>query len=657
MLLAERFIELGVPTLVYVRDAFFDTWGGKVRKHRLLRYVTTSRALAARFEARFGFRPVQIPPVILPKLYQVASTRKTVTFICPVPAKGLETAFALAESRPDIPFTFVESWPLDRTSQSNLRRRVEALENVVLRARTHDVREIYRETKILLMPSVWFEAWGRAVSEAQVSGIPALASNSGGLPEAVGPGGLLVSADASIDEWQHALSQMWDSTETYQRLAASAYEHARREEMHPDVLLQSLLDVIGEFGCAIASSPMLVRQQEKSAPPPETAGSAPRAGRSILLVTNHAFPPQRVGGSESSIHNLCLAMRGRGLDVSVFSAWSPTLPGGARYLAEAVLRQRRLICDEPSGYPVFRSTDPIRDVSAVARSGRPAVAVINAGKPMLLAERFVEHGVPTLVYVHDAFFDAWGGVARNHPLLRYVTTSRALAARFEARFGFRPVQIPPVILPELYEVESTRKTVTFICPVPGKGLETAFALAERRPDIPFMFVECWPLDRTSQSKLRHRVEALENVVLRARTHDMREIYRETKILLMPSVWFEAWGRAVSEAQVSGIPALASNSGGLPEAVGPGGLLVSPDASIDEWQRALSEMWDSTETYQRLSASAYQHARRKEMHPDVLLQSLLDVIGELGTTIASPPMLARQQDRDRSPPWSTAETGL
>ena len=239
-------------------------------------------------------------------------------------------------------------------------------------------------------------------------------------------------------------------------------------------------------------------------------------------------------------------------------------------------------------------------------------------------------------------FGSLGGRVRNHHLMRYVTTSRALATRFEESFGFRPVQIPPIVLPELYEVEPTRKNVTFVCPVPEKGLEIAFALAERRPDIPFAFVECWPLDLGSQSKLKHRVETFENVVLRNSTHDMREIYCETKILLAPSIWFEGWGRVVSEAQVSGIPALVSNIGGLPEAVGPGGLLVAPDASIDEWQRALSQMWDDLETYQRLVALAYQHARRSEFHPDALLQRLLDVIGELGCTFrpSSSPMLTQ-----------------
>jgi hypothetical protein len=69
-----------------------------------------------------------------------------------------------------------------------------------------------------------------------------------------------------------------------------------------------------------------------SPPATETTQSGTEVGHTVLLVTNHTFPPQRVGGSESSMHNLCLAMRSRGLKVSVFGAWSPVQPEARRYL-------------------------------------------------------------------------------------------------------------------------------------------------------------------------------------------------------------------------------------------------------------------------------------------------------------------------------------
>ncbi len=57
--------------------------------------------------------------------------------------------------------------------------------------RTMDTRSVYAATRVLLVPSQWkAETWGRVASEAQFSGIPVLASDVGGSPEAVAPGGV-----------------------------------------------------------------------------------------------------------------------------------------------------------------------------------------------------------------------------------------------------------------------------------------------------------------------------------------------------------------------------------------------------------------------------------------------------------------------------------
>ena len=59
--------------------------------------------------------------------------------------------------------------------------------------------------------------------------------------------------------------------------------------------------------------------------------------------------------------------------------------------------------------------------------------------------------------------------------------------------------------------------------------------------------------------------------------DMRSVYARSRLVLVPSQCDEAWGRIVTEAQISGVPALASDAGGLPEAVGPGGILMPRNA--------------------------------------------------------------------------------
>lgn len=47
--------------------------------------------------------------------------------------------------------------------------------------------------------------------------------------------------------------------------------------------------------------------------------------------------------------------------------------------------------------------------------------------------------------------------------------------------------------------------------------------------------------------------------------DMEEFWDEVKVLLVPSLWYEAWGLVVVEAQIRGIPVISSDAGAIPEA--------------------------------------------------------------------------------------------
>lgn len=65
--------------------------------------------------------------------------------------------------------------------------------------------------------------------------------------------------------------------------------------------------------------------------------------------------------------------------------------------------------------------------------------------------------------------------------------------------------------------------------------------------------------------------------------DVRPIYAITSVLVVPSLWFEGWGRAASEAIYNNIPVIAANSGGLKESIAGGGVLIDvPQHCIDDY---------------------------------------------------------------------------
>ena len=84
---------------------------------------------------------------------------------------------------------------------------------------------------------------------------------------------------------------------------------------------------------------------------------------------------------------------------------------------------------------------------------------------------------------------------------------------------------------------------------------------------------------------------------------------------------------VSEAHVSGIPVLASDRGGLPESVGPGGILIDPESEFSEWEKALSRLWDDQTKYKIFSKAALEYAKRAEFQPSYLVSKLLDFISD------------------------------
>lgn len=103
-----------------------------------------------------------------------------VTLVNPSQIKGVCIFEELARARPNVAFAAVPTWA---TTNADLER-LQRLRNVRLLPPADDIDEVFARTRVLLAPSLWGESFGRIVVEAMLRGIPVLASNIGGLPEA-----------------------------------------------------------------------------------------------------------------------------------------------------------------------------------------------------------------------------------------------------------------------------------------------------------------------------------------------------------------------------------------------------------------------------------------------------------------------------------------
>jgi glycosyltransferase involved in cell wall biosynthesis len=224
-----------------------------------------------------------------------------------------------------------------------------------------------------------------------------------------------------------------------------------------------------------------------------------------------------------------------------------------------------------------------------------------------------------------------------------VAVSQALARQLRAVTTLPVEVLPPFIDTQAVKAsERTPEFITFINPSPAKGLMLAAALvtacAQRGRPYKFMFVES-RATRETMLKLCPELKGLKTFFIAQNTADIRLVYARTAILLLPSVWFEAAGQVVIEANANGIPILANDVGGISEMLNGAGYLFAPaPASQRDWEAPATpedvERW--LEVLDRLhndpaelaNAEARARAADARYRPDANAQRFLEFVATL-----------------------------
>jgi len=319
---------------------------------------------------------------------------------------------------------------------------------------------------------------------------------------------------------------------------------------------------------------------------------------------------------QSSANELCIALKHRGHRVAVLVGFKPAGLVGWKSRIRMAVNQRLSGCevsrDSVSEYPVWRAWLPWEALDYVADQEQPELIVTMSGAPVRMALAAKRTHIPILMRLQNVEFHLLGGRFGDLGSVPCVANSRFTADKYRAAFGINPRVIYPFISAGRYRTKRTKENVTFINPLPIKGSDIALGIARLCPEIPFAFVESWQLFPENRHYLMKELRALPNVTFLPPQNDMRAVYRKCCILLAPSVWEEAYGRVATEAQISGIPVVASSRGGLPEAVGAGGILLDPEQPIADWAAAVRKLWQDERHYDELSAAALAHAERREI---------------------------------------------
>lgn len=187
-----------------------------------------------------------------------------------------------------------------------------------------------------------------------------------------------------------------------------------------------------------------------------------------------------------------------------------------------------------------------------------------------------------------------------------IANSNFMANAVSAYFGLSADRVsvlyPPIDPgPEAWRGSAhTPPRVGFVNPSPRKGVGLFLTIAERLPDVDFLYFG--PQDKQFPNK---------NIVYAGWARNPKEIYSRIDLLIVPSQWHEPFGRVAVEATFHGVPALVSNRGGLPETVTP--RLVLGTDSADDWAREIARLLSSESQAEALWRDSLSAAKRFSSH--------------------------------------------
>ena len=337
----------------------------------------------------------------------------------------------------------------------------------------------------------------------------------------------------------------------------------------------------------------------------------------FLYATGRSHLPDPGGGAERSIDSLLQLLHRKGHTceavVGLNRGWRRKIVRRIHFFSAG---RRLRLSDWHNGYQTHRTAPWLVARLTRQRLGffQPDIVITQLERSDEIVAVALGHGVRVVLMVRDAQFDWWPWPAL-HPHIGLISNSEFIASRARDQMGIESTVIYPVIRWESYKVSyRVPEFITFVNPVPEKGVELALEIAALVPNRRFLLVESWPVGEKARRRLRDGLKQLPNVTFAGWTHDMRTVYSRTALLIVPSQWEEAFGRVALEAQVSGIPVVARDIGGLGEVLRDSGILLPQNAAADAWVQTIERLLSDQSFYAACSTAASINASRPEFNP-------------------------------------------
>lgn len=307
----------------------------------------------------------------------------------------------------------------------------------------------------------------------------------------------------------------------------------------------------------------------------------------VLLAQNMVHLPS-YGGASKSNRIMVEQLADQGHDCRVVApaaGSSPSLSWSVDELVRRLARLGAVVTEKTSSLVRFHhaevSVDAVvrpsllpRTVMRVAREFNPDWILVPTDDPggMILAAAQAAHP-GRVVYLIHTIQQLPFGPAAYYPSAAVASLVAKVAgavsvSTFAADYAFRHAGMhAAVIRPDVYSGDHSRKrpneagATTLVNASAIKGIDLFLQLAAAHPDRPFGAVKSWGTTAADLERLGGRP----NVRVQDPVDEIDDVFRKTRVLVMPSVWDETFGYTCVEAMLRGIPVLAADVGGLPEA--------------------------------------------------------------------------------------------
>jgi glycosyltransferase involved in cell wall biosynthesis len=300
-----------------------------------------------------------------------------------------------------------------------------------------------------------------------------------------------------------------------------------------------------------------------------------------ILWHIHGYPPRFNAGGEWAVHNLNKLLRKHGHSISVL------VPDMNIFEYEGI----RIIPEySKPAYEFYKNSDLI--ITHLVKTGK----VINLCR---------DYDKPLLYYSHNTSVPT---SISHRPNIGVIWNTEWIQNHYNWKNP--SIVVHPPTIKSNYKVDKTGNRITLINLWEPKGGAIFTDIARALPQFGFLGVRGGYGEQIVEPGIKN-IKYLDN------SPDMKAVYKQTKIVLMPST-YESWGMVATEAMVNGIPVIASPTPGLQENLGYAGI-YKDRKDKEGWVNEVTRLMTDEDYYKERSELCFK--RVEELNPEKEVEDL------------------------------------